>query len=122
MTSQKHIRKERYKVKQVINIDNIKFVSLNKRYRGRYHLSDEYKAFRDEIMLSIKKGHIDSPYAMLIQIHTYLDYDNVLKLIGDCLEKTGVIDNDRNFHHVTIDKYPIQRGKLGKLIVWVGTL
>ena len=109
-------------MKKVIDIDNIKFISLNKRYRKNFSLTDEYRAFRDEIMLSIKKGHVKSPYSMIIEMRTYHDYDNVLKLIGDCLEKTGVIDNDRNIHHVVIEKDPIQRGKAEKLIVYVGTL
>jgi Holliday junction resolvase RusA-like endonuclease len=52
-------------------------------------------------------------------MHTYNDYDNILKPISDALQDAGVINNDRNIHAVDIEKYPIKRGQLGSLSVYI---
>lgn len=112
-------------MKKVISLNNIRIPSLNHKHfikKGRMILSQEYRDFQKLLLLTIKKGHIESPYRMWIELETYLDYDNCLKLCGDCLEKTGVIDNDMNILEVKINKKAVKRGHAGKLEVWIGSI
>lgn len=112
-------------MKHIINLNNIKIPSLNHKHfikKGRMILSKEYREFQKLLFYTIKKGYIESPYRLWIELETYLDFDNCLKNICDSLEKAGVIDNDMNIHEIKITKTPIRRGSPGRLDVWIGTI
>jgi len=109
-------------MKQVMNIDSIKFGSLNNKYNKNFSLTRSYRDFKNLLILSTVKGKIDPPYSILILANMYQDYDNVLKPIGDALQSTGVIDDDKNILAVKIIKEPIKRGQMGSLKVWIETI
>ena len=124
----------------IIDIDNLYFVSLNKKYTKsktthKLILTDEYRKFKDTLNGFITQGMkkltaacndykfpLDPPYQLFIQASCYLDYDNILKPIGDSLENTNVITNDKFITSVTITKSPIQRGAPGSLQVFIKSL
>lgn len=60
---------------------------------------------------------MNPPYRVDIYMETYLDIDNPIKLVADCLG--NCIDNDRNILELSVIKKSIKRGRSGKLIVWV---
>ncbi len=112
---------------QVISIQNLKFVSLNRkyiknRYTGQLMLSTEYRNFKDLITLSVRKGFIEPPYRVRIEMETPQDIDNSLKAIFDAIQQAGVIDNDRNILEANLIKTPVKKGQAGSLKVFIETI
>jgi len=106
----------------VINLNKIKFGSLNKKYYGNFGLTKEYRGFKDLLIASAKKIKIKPPYSILMTVSMYQDIDNIIKPVFDALQTKGIIDNDKNVQHINISKYPIRRGGLGSICVYVDTL
>jgi hypothetical protein len=113
----------------VISIDSIKMVSLNAKYgacviRGRagLYLTKEYKVFKDEIFYSCKPIKVKPPYEVTIDVWTPTDADNILKPLGDSLQKRGVITNDSEILRWVINKTKVPRGSMGKLVVRIKTM
>ena len=106
----------------IISLSEIKFGSLNKKYYGNFGLTKEYRSFKDLLIASAKKIKIKPPYSVLITVSMYQDIDNIIKPILDALQTKGVIDNDKNVHHINISKYPIKRGELGSICVFVDNM
>jgi Holliday junction resolvase RusA-like endonuclease len=113
----------------VISIDSIKMVSLNAKYgagvfggKARLYLTKEYKAFKDEIFYSCKPVKVKPPYEVTIDIWTPTDADNILKPLGDSLQKRGVITNDSEILRWVINKTKVKKGTMGKLVVKVKTM
>ena len=112
-------------MKLIIDLENIKFGSLNKKYKGNFKLTDEYKTFKGLLLNNIlrkKLTKIDPPYSILISVSMYQDIDNIIKPIFDALEAAEIIDNDRNVRHLVITKYPIKKRQLGSLAVFITNL
>jgi Holliday junction resolvase RusA-like endonuclease len=109
-------------MKKVIDLKNIKFGSLNNKYKGNFKLTDSYKTFKEEIFYNIKRGKIKPNYAITIQCAMYHDIDNIIKPIFDALQKAEIIDNDRNILSVDMFKRQIKKGKPGSLEVWIETV
>jgi Holliday junction resolvase RusA-like endonuclease len=114
-------------MKEIINIANLKFATINNKYgvnkhTGELYLTQEYKDFKNIILLKAKRGYIKSPYKIRIEAEIYQDYDNILKPIADALQAAGVIDNDKNIVEAHIIKTPVKKGQLGSLKVYLETI
>jgi len=79
-----------------------KAVSENERLapgRGRYYTSDNYRAFKDSMVWTLKahQEHYSGPVhvRMYLVLNPRMDAQNVVKPCMDALEQAGVIDNDR---------------------------
>lgn len=113
----------------VLDVENIKLVSKNKKTGGydprtkRIYQTSEYKEFKNTIvLLLLKYGRgvkIEPPYSVKIYVSTYLDIGNFLEPIFDGLEKSGIINNDRNILHQETIKIPLKRGSLSSIKVEV---
>jgi len=106
-------------MKKVIDIDDVKFGSLNRKYKRNFYLTKEYREFKKLLIYSCKKVKASKPYIIEIRVHCYQDIDNVIKPILDALEFRKIIDNDRNVQEIVIHKNHIKKNELGKLQVWI---
>lgn len=109
---------------KVLDIEEIRIVSLNQRHRDRnFYLTKEYREFKEALIiyaLATRAGRkIEPPYKIIIKVECYADYDNILKPIHDALENVGWIDNDKNILDSHVVKVPTKRGAPGKLQVWL---
>jgi Holliday junction resolvase RusA-like endonuclease len=109
-------------MKKVIDLENVKFVSLNNRYRGKYHLTEEYKVFKELLFVVAKRIKIDPPYSVRIDAKCYHDIDNFIKPILDTLQKVKIIKDDKLVEHLLVNKEPGKRGRPGRLEVYVESL
>lgn len=106
----------------VLDIEKILIVSINAKFYRNFSVTKEYRNFKYEIMLSLKRVKIESPYEVMIYAETYLDVTNFEKAIIDCLQESNIIDNDRNVLLCITKKIPIKRNAAGRLKVIVNTL
>ena len=72
---------------------------------------------KDILSLACKRIALKPPYRVDIYLETYLDIDNPIKLIVDCLG--NCIENDREILELSVVKKKVKRGRSGQLIVWV---
>jgi Holliday junction resolvase RusA-like endonuclease len=105
----------------VINLENIKFASLNKKYYGNFGLTKEYREFKKLLTLNCLKVKINPPYRVEIIVRAYQDIDNFIKPVLDSLQESGVIDNDKNVESLIVTKDQSKRGELGWIEVYVDT-
>lgn len=106
---------------KVIDLDNIKFVGINKKFYRNFSLTNEYRKFKELLILSCAKAKIQPYYQIIIYMETYHDIDAPIKVILDALETAEVIDNDRNVINLMVHKKFNKRGRPDKLEVSVGT-
>lgn len=114
---------------KVIDIDEIKFKSINKKFiqnkiTKKFKLTKEYSYFKKILLYSIKRpiAIIDPPYQIDVYQMTYLDIDNTIKVIMDCLEERRIISNDREVIKLNIYKLKKKRGYSSSLKVFVGNI
>lgn len=105
---------------KILDIDNIKIIGTNQRYYKNFHLTEDYKAFKEEIywylMKQVGKITIPAPQRIGMILDTYLDFDNPIKPIIDSIE--SVFGNDRNILDFHECKRPIKKGQLGRIQIW----
>ena len=105
---------------KILDIENIKIVGVNDWKYNNNVLTDEYRAFKEEIyytmLQQIGKIKIPAPQRIGMIIDTYLDFDNPIKPIIDAIEP--VFGNDRNILDFHLCKRPIKKGQLGKIKIW----
>lgn len=86
---------------RVIDIQNIKLVSVNRKYtiaKGRRQLvlSPEYRNFKKLIgIVANKSKQFTRPVQVTIFHSSNLDVDNPVKCINDGLQECGVLANDK---------------------------
>ena len=107
-------------MKKVINLENIKFASLNKKYYGNFRLTKEYREFKKLLTYNCGRWNIDPPYRVEIYVSAYQDIDNFIKPVLDSMKIVGTIKNDKEIMSLKIKKIQIKRGQLGSLEVYVG--
>jgi hypothetical protein len=108
---------------RVLDIDNVKIPSINKKYilsNGRLVLSREYRDFKNLLTgLVSRRMKFAPPHFMSIEISTYKDIDNCVKLIIDAVAGAGIIENDRSVLQLYVEKIPRKKGEPERLIVSV---
>lgn len=112
---------------EVLHLKNIRLPSVNNKYgldkrRSRLFLLDGYREFKETVALHARHVLIPPPYRISIYMETTVDYDNVLKPIGDGLKLAGVIDDDKHILEATITKKPVKRNTDHTLVVWLETI
>ena len=106
---------------KILDADNIKLCSINKKYNKNFSLTPEYRGFKLLIKTMAKKKHIDPPLSILIVMETALDIDASIKPIFDGLE--GIcFDNDKDILDARILKRKIKRGHSGRLKIFADTI
>lgn len=111
---------------KILDIENIKFESINQKFglnkkAGRLFVKKEYKDFKN-MVARFSKGKLENPYKIYIFISSYLDWDNCIKAICDGLENAGVIENDKDIYSGNVEKYPLKKTELGRLVIFGETL
>ena len=102
----------------ILDIENIKITSVNRKYGKGFYLTNEYRTFKSVISHNCRRGiAIKPPYRVQIFLAMYLDIDNPVKCILDGLADAGIIDNDRNITELLVIKEPIKKNKLGRIKV-----
>ena len=95
-------------------IEAAPLVSVNNKYTGGFRLSPTYRKSKEYLIDLFQREYKGEPMEGPIQvsyvIECYADIDNFDKILFDCLEKAGVIQNDRHIHKVSKMKIPIKRG------------
>ena len=114
-------------MQKVIDIDNILLASINRKYRvsqagGKWILTRQYRDMKKLLTMVSKKGRLDPPYRIDIQMQTFIDIDNPVKCIQDSLQAAGIIDDDMNVLQLNVTKQPLPKGQPGRLVVYVGTV
>jgi len=107
---------------KIIDLENIKFASVNDRYRGNFRLTKNYKDFKELLFYSMLREKLPAPYKVNVFASMYLDFDSPIKAIADSMQARKVIDNDRNILDFRIIKTPLKRGKPGALKVFIESL
>lgn len=87
-------------------------ISVNDAFKGRHFNTAAKKQFDRLMDLILPKVKVaPAPYYRiafdfhLVNFHL-TDYDNLIKVIQDCLAKKGIITNDRLIVYSTIRKFP----------------
>jgi hypothetical protein len=119
--SDAYILKGKKKMIKIIDLENIKLCSINKKYYKNFNLTQEYRDFKLLISLSCKNIKIEPPYEMKIEVSTAMDIDAPIKPILDGLNGQA-IDDDRNILKLTVIKEKIKRGEFGSLKIFVKSL
>jgi len=93
---------------------NVKPLSVNKAWKGRRFKSDEYKAYEQEVLLTLRPMKI--PEGKL-EIHLKFgfssdlsDFDNPVKLFVDCLQKKYGF-NDKLIKRAFIEVDDVKKGQ-----------
>jgi len=97
---------------RILDISNIRLVSLNNKYYKNFGLTKEYRGFKDTIKLLAKKQKIKPPVRIEIYMETPLDIDNPMKPIFDGLEKIS-FDDDKYILELKVFKKAIKRASKG---------
>lgn len=103
---------------RVIDIENIKLTSVNRKYtigRGRRSLilSPEYRAFKTTISHIARRAvTFSNPVRVKIFHSSRLDVDNPVKCIIDALQDAGVLTNDRLVKSLIVDVDHKNEGRL----------
>lgn len=109
---------------KVIDIENIKLVSLNKKFTKNFStgyliLSKEYKLFQKELYYNCKYMKAKKPYSVKIEFDTHLDIDNCIKPVLDVLQKRKIIEDDKYIEELYVFKNSVKRNVKNKIQVWV---
>jgi hypothetical protein len=106
---------------KIIDIDNVKIPSVNRKYNGNFTLTKDYRTFKKIIASNcFCPVIVDPPYAIRIVFSGYIDIDNPVKCILDGISDAGAIANDRDVLSLHVDKTAIGRGKPGAIAVFLG--
>lgn len=106
---------------KVIDIEQIEMVGKNRKFGKDHVLTEEYKAFRDEIFWMCKKFHGNPPYKVYMEFRMYHDIDAPVSAVLDGMQQRA-FKNDRDVHRLVVDKIPGKKGKPGAVKVWVEEL
>jgi Holliday junction resolvase RusA-like endonuclease len=108
----------------VLSVDEIRLPSTNHKYyitRKGLIPTRQYRETKKKLEDMVMNIEIPSPYHVKIEVQTYSDIDNNLKIILDSL-KNRCIDDDKNILKLTVIKKNHKRGRAGFLNVWVETI
>ena len=113
----------------VLNIPPMKIISDNERLvpvvmkgkGGKSHYlrtvtSGPYKRCK-AVLIRIMEEQIPPGWkpseniVLEVFVHTYKDATNILKILCDALEESGVVKNDRHITTLFVCKFPIKRGQ-----------
>jgi Holliday junction resolvase RusA-like endonuclease len=93
-------------------------VSANRRLEpgaGRWHASEEYKAFRDSLAWTLKAHfeHFAGPVSVRLfaVLGLRMDSDAIIKPCLDALELAGVLANDRQVRQLSIYREDRMKGE-----------
>ena len=100
-----------------------KAVGVNKRLettrKGGMYPNPKYKAFKEELMWTIKKAWrketITDPVTVHVDLTTAHDIDNLLKPCFDAMESVGVIENDKQIMRLFVTKHPKKRSEMDRI-------
>lgn len=106
----------------VIDIDDVRFPSINHKYYKNFSLRPEYKNFKNLLYIYCVLVKINPPYVVTINCESSIDIDNFIKPIMDALQDKNVIDNDANVLELHVYKTKIKNGMSGRLTVEVETI
>ena len=97
---------------------NVKPLSVNEAWQGRRFSTPAKKAYEQRLSLSLPNVAVDGkPYYrvtydfFLVRFAT-TDWDNLCKVLGDCLVKKGIISEDRLIVKATVRKFPAKADKI----------
>jgi len=92
---------------------NIKPFSTNDMWQGRRFMTNEYKQWREEVLLLLKNHpkNLDPPYKLTATFHSNYDLSNNIKSIEDAIVKAGIIKDDRYIVEMHIKKAKAKRGE-----------
>ena len=107
---------------KILDIENIKIPSINKRYYKNFSLTSEYKNFKKNLFYQFVQCNIQPPYRVEILVETYLDIDNLLKPIFDTMQDKEIITDDRYILELSISKTPTKRGAESKIIIFIESI
>ena len=105
-----------------LKAENIKLISSNQRLvqgKGRWYANPKYAESKTLLYWHVKKCLKDYPdfkmlkenIGIIINVKTYNDIDNCIKIILDCLQDLKVIENDRAVISLAVNKIQIKKGK-----------
>jgi len=105
-----------------------KAVSVNKWHMvraGRIFASPEYEKFIDSIAFTIKATAGNTKYDKIsliihVNINNRMDHHNLIKPICDGIQRSGIIDDDKNIGYVSL--LPAERHsqvKLDEIIIMI---
>ena len=100
---------------EILDIENVKFGSVNNKYDKNFHLVPAYKNFKELIFWNLLRVKINPLYKIKITTQMYIDIDNPIKPIFDAIQAKGIIDNDKNIVDLQIIKIPIKKGSPGSI-------
>ncbi len=105
---------------EVLNMPKVALKTVNLKYTGGFRLSKAYLRFTKEMFFYLKKPPkiLEPPYKVVIYQKSYLDIDNAIKAILDCLNGV-VIKDDRYIIELNVVKISHKRGKMSSLRVFV---
>lgn len=111
----------------MINLTWVELPTINQRYgmsrkTGKLFLNSKYRNFKRDLVSVCKKGKINPPYKVIIELQTGKDIDSTIKVILDALQEAKILDNDKNVHQLIVEKVPIKRGLPESLTVDVHSL
>lgn len=116
---------ENSKSDQILNVET-KLPSINSKLSinqktGKFFSSQEYKNFKNIVCMFLKRIKVKKPYALYIDIETYIDIDNPIKPVLDAIQESRIIDSDRNVERLYIDKKSIKRNEQNRIKIKIGT-
>jgi Holliday junction resolvase RusA-like endonuclease len=100
---------------------------LAKAKSGRFYQPKEYRRSLDDLvtvfkaaaMASIENLPYKGPVGLSMEVWTLKDGSNVLKIICDALQASGIIKNDRDIKTYVVDKHKGKRGQdTLRMTVW----
>ena len=100
----------------ILDLKAVELPNVNDRYKKGFYLSETYKIRKESLREHIEyncKGmkKIKPPYSVNIMVGTHYDIDNFLKPLFDAMQKSGVIDNDKNIEKLTVEKATLGRNQ-----------
>ena len=93
-------------------------LSINEAFRGRHFPTSEKREFETRMRLTLPKVHLPpAPYYRIdFEFHlknfALTDYDNLVKVLQDCLVKRGIITDDRLIVDARIKKFPAKKDRI----------
>jgi len=92
---------------------NINPISVNKCFKGRRFKTDDYKAFREQFILLVKKGHKTEGWVTIrlsfhVKNYKMADVDNFIKPTLDAIVDCGFIEDDRFVKRLEVEKFPVK--------------
>ena len=95
----------------------IKPLSVNEAFQGRRFKTKKAKAYDTLLTAILPRRREPGPfYAISYRFELVncwrTDYDNLIKILQDCIVRQGIISDDRKIVRAVIEKYPAKKDEI----------